>query len=196
VKQCHRSLALRGRVRNRVRDVEGFHGGGRVERGRMTNAVTVVRQLEPTEWWILRDTRLRALIESPRAFTSCLQREESWPEHEWQHRFETGTWVVAGHGDAVVGMAGLVDGHPGESRHLEAIWVAPSHRRQRVFSRLLNRVVEIARAGGLDWLPLWVLEDNMVARDVYVRRGFVWRGERQPLDPAWLRVERRLWLPI
>ncbi len=162
----------------------------------MTKAVTDIRELQRSEWRILRDTRLRALLDSRRAFTSQYECEVRWPEHVWRRRFDAGTWVVAHHGDAVVGMAGLVDGHPGEPRHLEGIWVAPSHRRQKVFSRLLDRVVAMARSDGLDWLALWVLEDNAVAREVYVRRGFVWRGKRQPLDPDESRVERRLWLPI
>jgi len=162
----------------------------------MAHAVTDIRELERSEWRILRDTRLRALLDSPHAFTSRYECEVRWPEHTWRRRFDIGTWVVAHHGEAVIGLAGLVDGDLGEPRHLEGIWVAPLHRRRQVFSRLLARVVQIARADGLDWLPLWVLEDNAVAREAYVRRGFVWRGKRQPLDPDECRVERRLWLPI
>jgi GNAT superfamily N-acetyltransferase len=162
----------------------------------MASTVTAIRRLGPSEWQILRKIRLQALRESPHAFTSRYECVRRWPDGEWQRRCKAETWMVAEDGDLTVGMAGLVDGHPGEPQHLEAIWVAPSHRRREVFSRLLNRVIDFARARKMDWLPLWVIEDNAVAREVYVRRGFVWRGERQPLDPAWRRVERRLWLPI
>ena len=162
----------------------------------MTNAVTEIRELERSEWRILRDIRLRALRDSPHAFTSHYDCEVQLPEHAWRRRCDRGRWVVAHHGDEAIGMTGLVDGDPGEPRHLEGIWVAAQHRRRQVFSRLLDRVIEIARLDGLDWLPLWVLEDNAVAMAAYVRRGFVWRGKRQPLDQDGCRVERRLWLPI
>lgn len=157
----------------------------------MTRAVLDVRLLEPGDWHVLRTIRLRALAESPRAFTSQYRRESRWNEHQWRRRFDTAHWIVALDGHEVIGVAGLVDCHP-EEQHIESIWVAPTYRNRGVFRSLLTGVVEIARRTGLTDLRLWVLEDNRCARQVYERLGFEWTGERQPIRPRHWRRELRL----
>ena len=165
--------------------------------GRMTNGVVDIRLLAPADWQVLRATRLRALSESPQAFTSHLNFELRWSEREWRQRFDAATSVVAIERGDVIGIAGLVGGQqPQEARHLESIWVAPTHRHRGVFRSLLNTVAEIGRRTGLTDLMLWVLEDNMVAQRVYARLGFVPTGERQPIDTGRRRFEKRLRLAI
>jgi GNAT superfamily N-acetyltransferase len=162
----------------------------------MTNAVLDIRLLAPADWRVLREIRLRALIDSPHAFTSYHRREQRWSEREWRRRFDAATWVVAIERGNVIGIAGLVGGHPREPQHIESIWVAPTHRNLGVFRSLVGTVVEIARRIGLTELLLWVLEDNVVARQAYTRLGFTWTGERQPIGPGRRRFERRLRLAI
>ncbi len=158
----------------------------------MTRAVLDVRLLGPGDWHVLRTIRLRALAESPRAFTSHYHRESRWNEHQWRRRFDAAHWIVAVDGDEVVGLAGLVDCHPEDPHHIESIWVAPTHRNRGVFRALLDGIIEIARRTGLTELWLWVLEDNLCAHQVYERLGFEWTGERQPIRPRHWRRELRL----
>ena len=162
----------------------------------MAETVLDIRLLAPADWRILRDIRLRALIDSPRAFTSHYHRERSWSEHEWRQRFRTATWVVALERGVVIGIAGLVNDHPEEPQHVESIWVAPTHRCRGVSRSLLDMMVETARRAGLAELLLWVLEDNLLARHTYSRLGFEWTGERKPIRPGHPRFERRLRLAI
>ena len=157
----------------------------------MTRAVLDVRLLTPGDWHVLRTIRLRALAESPHAFTAHYRREWQCNERQWRRRFDAAHWIVAVDGDEVVGVAGLVDCHP-EEQHIESIWVAPAHRHRGVFRMLLNRLIEIARRAGLTELWLWVLEDNVCALRVYERLGFEWTGERQPISPGHWRRELRL----
>jgi ribosomal protein S18 acetylase RimI-like enzyme len=157
----------------------------------MARALLDVRPLEPGDWHVLRTIRLRALAESPRAFTSHYHRESRWNEHQWRRRFDTAHWIVAVEGDQLIGLAGLVDCHP-EEQHIESIWVAPTHRNRGVFRSLLDDLIEIARRAGLTDLWLWVLEDNVCARRAYERLGFEWTGERQPIRPGHWRRELRL----
>lgn len=171
--------------------VPGMSGGGRV-----TKAVLEIRLLTPADWQLLRATRLRALTDSPHAFTSDPGRERGWSEHQWRQQFDTATWVVAVERDHVIGIAAVADGQPPEGPHIESIWVAPTHRRRGVFRALLDAVVEIGRLMGARELLLWVLEDNTAARETYDRLGFVETGERQPVDVGRTRVERRLRLVI
>ena len=160
----------------------------------MTEAVLDIRLLAPADWRILRDIRLRALIDSPRAFTSHHHLERKWTEHQWRQRCRVATWAVALESGTAIGIAGLVNDHPEEPQHVESIWVAPTHRRRGVSRSLLNPMVETARRAGLVELLLWVLEDNLLARRVYAHLGFQWTGERKPVDCE--RFERRLRLAI
>jgi RimJ/RimL family protein N-acetyltransferase len=156
----------------------------------MTRAVLDVRLLVPGDWHVLRTVRLRALAESPHAFTSYHHRELRWSEHRWRRRFDEAHWLVAVERGEVIGLAGLVDCHP-EDPHVESIWVAPAHRNRGVFRSLLDGVIEIARSAGIRELCLWVLEDNLCAQRVYERLGFVWTGEKQPIRPGHWRRELR-----
>lgn len=146
----------------------------------MTNAVLETRLLEASDWRLLRDTRLRALLDSPEAFLSRYSYESRLSDDHWRRRLRTARWVVARENREVIGIAGLIGDHPEEPEHVESIWVAPTHRKRGVFRSLLARVAEIARDAELTELWLWVLEDNPLAWHVYVRSGFVWTGERKP----------------
>jgi ribosomal protein S18 acetylase RimI-like enzyme len=161
----------------------------------MANAVLEIRLLEPADWRLLRDTRLRALIDSPHAFTARHHCERRYSAEQWQNRIAAARWVVAVERGIGIGIAGLVPGHLEEPEHVESIWVAASHRHCGVFRSLLATMIEIARSGDLKDLWLWVLEDNYLAWRVYCRLGFVWTGERKPIGPG-RRFERRMRLPI
>ena len=126
----------------------------------MTKTLLEIRLLEPVDWRLLRDTRLRALIDSPRAFTAGYRHERRYSDEQWQDRISAATWVVAVERGVGIGIAGLVSGHTGEPKHIESIWVAPTHRNRGVCRSLLARVAEIARDAGLSDLWLWVLEDT------------------------------------
>src|SRR4051794_33558255 len=61
----------------------------------MTDAVLDVELLsKPTDWWVLRKTRLRALRDAPDAFASTYRIESAWPPGRWRDQFAAGTWVV------------------------------------------------------------------------------------------------------
>jgi len=158
----------------------------------VTRAVLDVRPLGPGDWHVLQTIRLRALAESPHAFTSHYQRESQWNEQQWRRRFDAAHWIVAVEGGEVIGLASLMKCHPEGLHHIESIWVAPTHRKRGVFRSLLDGLIEIARRAGLADLWLWVLEDNVDARSVYERLGFEWTGERQPIEPGHWRTELRL----
>jgi ribosomal protein S18 acetylase RimI-like enzyme len=162
----------------------------------MTKALLNIRPLTPADWRTLRDIRLRALIDSPTAFTSHYHLERRWSENQWRQRFRAATWVVALERGAVIGIAGLVNDHPEEPEHVESVWVAPTHRCRGVARSLLDAMVDLARRAGLAELLLWVVEDNQLAWRVYTHLGFEETGERKPIRPGHPRCERRLRLPI
>lgn len=163
----------------------------------MTEALREVKLLPSSDWHVLRDARLAALRDSPEAFLTPYEAESDWPDDRWQTRMSAGSWVVAIDGSEVIGIAGLVVGEPEhEGRHVESIWVAPTHRGHGVLAALLDIVAAVGRALGLAHLRLWVIEDNVVALSAYLREGFRPTGERQPIRPGHRRHEIRMQLAI
>ncbi len=148
--------------------------------------------LAPVDWRVLRAARLQALLDSPHAFTSSYADESRWDEADWRRTFAVGIWIVARETESVVGLARSV-GEPqlASARHVESIWVAPTHRRHGVLRHLLYALAGIERRMGVTDLLLWVLEDNLEAQHAYEALGFELTGERQFLPGAG-RFERRL----
>jgi GNAT superfamily N-acetyltransferase len=155
-------------------------------------SVLDLQLLTPVDWRVLRAARLRALLESPHAFTSSYANESRWGESEWRQVCDAATWVVAHEAGGVIGLARSVrePGRP-SARYVESAWVAPTHRRHGVFRALLHALAETERRVGVTDLLLWVLEDNHDAQRAYEALGFEPTGERQFL-PAFGRFERRL----
>jgi ribosomal protein S18 acetylase RimI-like enzyme len=148
--------------------------------------------LIPVDWRELRAARLRALLDSPSAFTSRYAYESELGEPEWRRMFHAATWVVAREAEEVIGLARSVR-EPGRptGRNVESIWVAPTHRRRGVCRALLHAVADLEGQMGVTDLLLWVLEDNLDAQRAYDALGFEPTGERQYL-PAFRRFERRM----
>jgi ribosomal protein S18 acetylase RimI-like enzyme len=152
--------------------------------------------LLPDDWRVLRGARLRALLDSPHAFTSSYAHESSWGEPEWLRMFDAARWIVAREAEKVIGVArSLSEPDRPATRHVESIWVAPTHRRRGVFSAMVLALGDLERGMGVTNLLLWVLEDNYAAQQAYEALGFVPTGERQFL-PDFGRFERRMRLGI
>jgi ribosomal protein S18 acetylase RimI-like enzyme len=155
-----------------------------------------LQMLSPVDWRVLKEVRLRALQDSPHAFMSCYDTEILLSDLEWRRMFDASTWIVAREANAVVALARSV-GDPMRpwTRHVESIWVAPTHRRRGVFRGLLYALAEVERERGITDLLLWVMEDNHDAQRAYETVGFEPTGESQFL-PDLGRFERRFRLGI
>jgi GNAT superfamily N-acetyltransferase len=151
--------------------------------------------LTPDDWRVLRDVRLEALLDSPHAFTSNYAQESEWAEPEWRAAFAAATWMVAYEAGRVIALAKSIEELERPfGRHLESIWVAPTHRKRGVFRALLDEIAAKERRDGVTDLLLWVLDDNHDALAAYLALGFEPTGECQPLPAG--QQERRLKLSI
>lgn len=135
----------------------------------------MIRATASDDWQQLRDVRLRALQDAPRAFASTLEAEQEFPESHWRQ--------IAGsddhHAAFVVDGGGRFEGlvrcfftyEPG-TVFLVNMWVAPELRREGHAQALLERVVEWAQAHGARRVALSLEDVNWPARRVYERNGF------------------------
>jgi len=144
-----------------------------------------------------KQTRLRALQDTPSAFGSTYERESQMAEEEWQARVER--WS----GKSGIGFLALEDGvaggiagcllHPGNpSRaHLISMWTAPSHRQRGVGRMLVDSVAAWALSRGAAVLDLFVVANNDPALRFYEHLGFIRTGRTQPHpnDPALIEYE-------
>ncbi|MGH3613968.1 MAG: GNAT family N-acetyltransferase [Pseudonocardia sp.] len=134
-----------------------------------------VTELEPRQWEIVRDMRIAALDDAPGAFVSTAETEEDQLTEYWQDQFDWATWVIARDHEQVVGIAALAlpDGEsPPDSRYVESVWVAPTHRRHGVLRQMLEHLERLAKSAGATELRLWVLDTNGSAGRAYERLDF------------------------
>ena len=150
-----------------------------------------IERFAPHEWLSYRELRLRALVDSPDAFGSTLERESAFPDDLWAERLERGARsptdlpLVARLGDEMVGMAwGRVQEADRRDVHVYQVWVAPEHRVRGVGQALLGAVIAWARESGVRQISLDVTCSNTAAMRLYARAGFLPTGEPEPLRPG------------
>jgi GNAT superfamily N-acetyltransferase len=143
--------------------------------------VAEIHTLEEDRWRDIREIRLRALGDTPDAFTSTLARESAYDETTWRRMATTGRWFVAEDG-APVGVAIGVDGWSEDAnvRELVGMWVAPTHRQRGIARQLLEHVKDWATGQGARTLRLGVRESNQRAFFAYVSMGMRPSGESMP----------------
>jgi ribosomal protein S18 acetylase RimI-like enzyme len=150
----------------------------------------VIRRIRTDEVEVYKAFRLRALQDSPDAFSDSYALAIARPPELWKERVEqtsagvTTVLMVASdaESDAWLGMTGCYIENPGSGEALVvSVWVAPEARRQRLARRLLDGVVEWAQSRGVTRLTLWVTMTNHRARSLYDSAGFTPTGNTQVL---------------
>ena len=136
-----------------------------------------IRRIAPNEGPLLREVRLRALLDAPEAFGQTVEEAAALAMSQWKRRASQASrgsqhsWLLARRGAEVVG---IVHGRRRGSDTLLvfSMWVDPAVRRSGVGRMLIERLEAWARRWGAQDTALWVYRDNRRARDFYARLGF------------------------
>lgn len=147
----------------------------------------MIRATTIDDWERVREVRLRALGDAPRAFVSSLEAERDLPEAHWRQIAATDDH----HAAFVVDAGGRFDGlvrcffayDPG-TVFLVNMWVAPELRRLGHAQALLEAVVAWAARHGARRVALSLEETNLPARTLYERSGFGLVADPPPLPYA------------
>ena len=142
----------------------------------------------PANAMLFKAVRLRALGDTPTAFSSTYAAESrlsdrNWIERaqEWSSKRST-TYLAMDVENPCGIVSGFFDGDDPTRAHLASMWVAPSHRRSRIGRTLVNAIIEWARLHGAGTLQL-VVTSNKIQRSNSINR---WASRQQE---KWRRIE-------
>lgn len=136
--------------------------------------------------------RLRALQDTPQAFSATYAQESRLTDEEWLRRTqrwngERGIGFLAMEDGVACGIAGsFLDETDATRAKLISMWTAPTHRRRGVGRMLVDAVLEWAKLREAGALHLLVTSNNEPAMRFYERLGFARTGRTEPYpnDPA------------
>lgn len=141
---------------------------------------------------VFKETRLRALEDSPTAFSSSYLRESQLSDEEWFKRSvrwssDGSIGFIAFEENGACGLVcSFVEGENPARACIISMWVDPSYRRAGVGSKLIEAVSIWAKNRELRELKLMVTDVNQGAIEFYQRLGFRMTVASQPYpnDPA------------
>lgn len=153
----------------------------------------------PQNAQIFKDIRLRALQDSPTAFSSTFAEESKLTDPDWRKRATHWSGAksigyLALDDRAAVGIAaGILNQTKPSCADLVSMWVASTHRRKGIGGMLVETVVTWARSQNAQVLLLLVTSNNHKAINFYQRLGFSLTGKTEPYrnDPSLLNYEMR-----
>lgn len=143
---------------------------------------------------LFKETRLRALQDSPSAFGSTYAREVAMSDETWRQRWAGGyvTAYLAHSADTACGIVGVyIDRDDNERAGLISMWVAPAARRKNVGRMLVETTCDWAREKNARAIYLMVTSNNEAASAFYKRLGFKETGHSEPYpnDPTLIEYE-------
>ena len=142
--------------------------------------------------------RLRALKDTPSAFGRTYAEESQFSDAEWRARVTTWNsgsrsvcYIAMDGGEPCGIIGGYLDDHAPPRANVASMWVAPSHRRSGLGTRLLDHVHKWAQTLKTPQMRLMVTNGNASAIRFYQRYGFALTGtiEPYPPDPAFHQCE-------
>ncbi len=138
-----------------------------------------IHQVTPDEWRLWRDIRLTALASDPEEFGSTLAREREYGDADWRARAAEGLKLVALDPGPVALVAATAKP---DGLYLYSMWVRDCHRGRGVGEALVRTVLEWAAEEGWKVVRLRVWDDNLPARRLYKRLGFVESEEPEHME--------------
>ncbi|WP_347927141.1 GNAT family N-acetyltransferase [Pseudomonas helvetica] len=154
-----------------------------------------IRSTEAKDWMLLKKVRLAALLDTPTAFGVSYQTAANYSDEQWKERASSaGTefWLAIKE-DKPVGMIGAVVSDANRY-NLIGMWVEPTARGSGVATQLVEAVKSRAIGKGHDRVFLDVSPDNARASNFYLKQGFSFIDEWEPLEShPHIMVQTMLW---
>lgn len=155
-----------------------------------------IRLTEAKDWMFLKQVRLAALLDTPTAFGVSYQEAAQYSDGQWKKRASSAAgpefWLAI-KDDKPVGMIGA-GVNQANRYNLIGMWVEPAARGSGVAAQLVEAVKSRAIGKGHDRVFLDVSPDNARASNFYLKQGFSFIDEWEPLvSHPHIRVQTMLW---
>jgi len=142
-----------------------------------------IRLTEEKDWLLLKYIRLAALSDTPTAFGVSHQTAADYTDEQWKARASaangTEFWLAIKNAKPV-GMIGAAVSQANRY-NLIGMWVEPHARGSGVSHHLVEAVKSRAKGKGFDRVFLDVSPDNVRAANFYLKQGFSFIDEWEPL---------------
>ncbi|MNE18135.1 Acetyltransferase (GNAT) family protein [compost metagenome] len=157
----------------------------------------IVREANTQDWACLKSVRLEALLDAPTAFGVSYETAASYTDERWKALASVDSnprfWMALD-GNHPVGMIGASVDKTG-CFNLIGMWIRSPYRGSGVAQRLVDRVKEHALERGHNCIVLDVSPENKRAAQFYVRQGFVFIEQFEPLaSHPHIQVQTMVWL--
>ena len=142
-----------------------------------------IRLTEEKDWMLLKQIRLAALSNTPTAFGVSYETAAKYTDEQWQERAAATVgpeFFLAFMDGEPVGMIGGVISQTNRY-NLIGMWVEPGVRGSGIASSLVEAIKSRALQKGHDPIFLDVSPDNGRAAHFYLKHGFVFIDEWEPL---------------
>ena len=146
-----------------------------------------IRALREDEWSLLRELRLRALRDSPDAFSPLAEDVAREADDYWQRGARSfasphAALLIAERDGRAVGLVSATAA--AGTGYIGAMWLEPAARGSGLGRALLDAACAKLRERGCGRLALTVTETNAAAIQLYQSAGFALTGESKPLRPG------------
>ncbi|SDB85727.1 GNAT family N-acetyltransferase [Acinetobacter boissieri] len=143
----------------------------------------LVRLTVVEDWMILKNIRLRSLLDSPSAFATTYTTAQQYTKLEWCNRASSKNqhqYALAMYDKVPIGMIGWTKNTLLEFEII-AMWVDPMFRGKGVADQLMVFMKKLAKYNGYHQAVLNVSKSNMIAKQFYLRHGFILMTETEDL---------------
>jgi ribosomal protein S18 acetylase RimI-like enzyme len=150
----------------------------------MSDDIQIIK-LQPDQWQMYRDLRLKALKEEPQAYLSTYAENSTKPDNYWKERLidvdKGRNWLVfAKSGDILVGMMGAFkkQDETEDIVNIIAVYVVSEARGRGISKLLLEKLIsEISQDIKIKKIKLSVNSKQIPALKLYESFGFKITGE-------------------
>ena len=136
--------------------------------------------LLPENWQKYKELRLEILKNDYTPFAWTLEESLEFTDQKWQEMAISGHKRFAVKNNKLIGMLDLVIGKTSKSAHLAvviSVYVNSEFRNQGIAKMLFEDIEKYAKNQGVEILRLNVLVDNLPAKNLYKKLGFVKIGD-------------------
>ena len=134
-----------------------------------------IKILSPQNVNDFKKIRLSALLQAPEMFGSTYTTEVTHQDIYFKNCLLNSIAFAAYHDKDIIGIAVLVRESAiriAHKAHLASVFIEPKFQQKGIAHILLNTAIKHARAQQIEQILLTVVEDNMIAINLYKKLGF------------------------